>query len=469
MPRTRTTPGLSTRTGRSTTTTRSMGTTGSGPLDGRRGLLTGNGENRAPLYKEADTLPPEILQGGEHRAIDDIPPNGDISVSEQSPFSHNIVSEFSSLYRAYRKTMLGKAEKPAAIRYNKNYIGNLFELSDKLKDRTFRMGPYNLFKVREPKPRDVASISTEGKVALHSLCDNFLEPLLCKGFIVDNYANQKRKGLHFGLKRLEQFMRSYFFSLKARKENQCRDLNIKMPLTKDFNYNEGWIIKGDITKYFYSINHGILLSMLYKKLVTHENKKDAAMAFWLSTHIIQSTPGNGIPIGNQTSQLFALLYLDGFDHYIKQDLKIRYYGRYMDDFYIIVETKEKAREVLKNITEYLKTLKLTLNKKTNIFPLSHGIDFLGFHTYITSTGKIIKKVRRKSKINMKRRLKLFAKLLEKGKITLEKIEECYKCWRAHVKHGNTYLLRQTLDSIFIKLFPLRKQKINTRRRIWLNN
>ena len=469
MPRTRTIPASSTTMGRSTTTTRTTATTGSGPLDGRRELLTGNGENGAPLYKEADTLPPNKLDGGEHRAVDDISPNGDMSVSEQSPFSHNIVSEFSSLYRAYRKTMLGKSEKAAAIRYNKDYIGNLFELSDKLRNRTFRMGPYNLFKVKEPKPRDVASISTEGKIGLHSLCDNFLEPLLCKGFIVDNYANQKGKGLHFGLKRLEYFMRSYFFSLKARKENECRELNVKMPLTKDYNYNEGWIIKGDITKYFYSINHGILLSMLYKKIASHENKKDAAMAFWFSTHIIQSTPGEGIPIGNQTSQLFALLYLDGFDHYIKQDLKIKYYGRYMDDFYIIVETKQEAKEVLKKLTEYLKSLELKLNKKTNIFPLSHGIDFLGFHTYITPTGKIIKKVRRKSKINMKRRLRLFVKLLEKGKITLEKIEECYKCWRAHVKHGNTYLLRQKLDEMFKKLFPLRKQKINTRSRKWLNN
>jgi hypothetical protein len=448
---------------------RTTGTTGSGPLGGRRELLTCKGESRAPSYKEIATLPPDKLQDGEHKAVDGILPKGNIPVSEQLPFSNNIVSAFTSLYKAFRKTMLGKSEKSAAIRYNSDYISNLFELSDELKNRTYRMGPYNSFKVMEPKERDILSISFRDKVVLHSLCDNFLEPLLCKGFIIDNYANQKGKGLHFGLKRLEYFLRSYFLCHKAKQEEINRKLKIKMPLIKDYNYHNGWIIKGDVKKYFHSINHGILLSMLYKKLAKNENKKDAAMAFWLSTKIIQSTKEDGIPIGNQTSQLFALLFLDGFDHYIKQDLKIKYYGRYMDDFYIIVETKEEAKEILKKITEYLSELKLTINKKTNIFPLSHGIDFLGFHTYLTSTGKIIKKIRRKSKINMKRKLKKYELLLNKGKITLDKIEECYKCWRAHIKHGNTYLLRYAIDRLFLKLFPLPKQKIFKRRWIWLNN
>ena len=469
MPRTLTTSAMSTPLGRSTTTMRTTGTTGSGPLDGRRELLTGNGESGAPSYKEIATLPPGKFLDGEYKAVDGVLPSGDMPVSEQPPFSNNIVCDFSFLYRAYRKTMLGKSEKTAAIRYNKDYIGSLFELSDKLKNRTYKIGPYNSFKVREPKERDVLSNCIIDKIVLQSLCKNVLEPLLCKGFILDNYANQIGKGLHFGLKRLTFFLRSYYFSLKAKKENECRKLKLKMPLIKDFNYHNGWIIKGDIKKYFYSINHGILLSMLYKKLAKHENKKDAAMAFWLSTMVIQSTTGDGIPIGNQTSQIFALLYLDGFDHYIKQDLKIKYYGRYMDDFFIIVETKKEAREILLKIKDYLSTLKLTLNKKTNIFPLSHGIDYLGFHTYLTPTGKVIKKVRRKSKINMKRKLRLFLKLLEKGKITLEKIDECYKCWRAHIKHGNTYLLRYTTDKVFSKLFPLPKQKTNKRRREWLNN
>lgn len=119
---------------------------------------------------------------------------------------------------------------------------------------------------------------------------------------------------------------------------------------------------------------------------------------WLTDMIIDSTENPGIPIGNQTSQWFAVMYLSGLDHFIKEKLGIRYYGRYMDDFYLIHEDKAYLRYCRAEIERYVGELGLKLNNKTNIFPLRNGIDFLGFHTYLTDSGKVIRKVRRGSKM-----------------------------------------------------------------------
>jgi hypothetical protein len=184
-----------------------------------------------------------------------------------------------------------------------------------------------------------------------------------------------------------------------------------------------------------------------------KDKKSAAFAFWLCDIIISSTEGPGIPIGNQTSQLFALLFLDSFDHYMKDYHGIKYYGRYMDDFYIILNTKEEAVELLKKIESHMIGMNLELNEKTQIFPLSHGIDFLGFHTYLTKTGKVVRIIRRKSKLNMKRKINKFRKLVSEGKMAHEDALHSYNSWKAHAKHGNTHRLIGVFDNYFYSKFP----------------
>ena len=129
------------------------------------------------------------------------------------------------------------------------------------------------------------------------------------------------------------------------------------------------------------------------------------------------------------------------------------YGRYMDDFYIISSDKLLLREILKRIEEYIKPLGLRLNGKTQIFPLKNGIDFLGFHTYLTSTGKVVRKVRAKSIDNMKRKIRKFRGLVDRGKLTLESVSQSYASWTGHISHGNTYHLRQNMDAYFFAYFP----------------
>ena len=173
---------------------------------------------------------------------------------------------------------------------------------------------------------------------------------------------------------------------------------------------------------------------------------------WLVDLIVDSTENPGIPIGNQTSQWFAVMYLSGMDHFIKEKLGIRYYGRYMDDFYLIHEDKAYLQYCRGEIEQYVARLGLRMNKKTNIFPLRNGIDFLGFHTYLTESGKILRKVRRSSKCNEQRKLKKQRGLLDREKISLSDIEQSYGSWRSHAEKGNCYHLIQKTDSLFQNLF-----------------
>lgn len=334
------------------------------------------------------------------------------------------VYDFENLYRAYRKARRGKRWKGAAAKFEVNLLEAITLLSAQLQRKTYRLSPYNTFKVYEPKERVVMSNSYKDKVVQHALCDNVLEPCIASSFIKDNYASQKGKGTHFGLGRLEEFMRRFYRKRRV----------------------DGWVLKCDITKYFYSIKHDTLKSLI-RKYVSDPD------CLWLLDMIIDSTNGNvGIPIGNQSSQLFALLYLSPLDHFIKEKLGVKLYGRYMDDFYLIHEDKEYLRHCWKEIEAHVNEIGLTLNAKTNIYPLKNGIDFLGFHTYITDTGKVIRKVRRKSKNNARRKLKKMRGLLEAGKITRETVEQSYQSWRGHASNGNCYHLVRNMDQHYNALF-----------------
>lgn len=185
----------------------------------------------------------------------------------------------------------------------------------------------------------------------------------------------------------------------------------------------------------------------------------------LAYQIIDSAPDPlGIPIGNQSSQIFALLYLNQLDHLCKEQLRFRYYGRYMDDFYIICESKERLQEALVVIRQHLAERGLELNQKTNIFPLRNGLDFLGFHTYIDDAGRVIRKVRKSSRDRMKRKLRKYAALYQRGEIDREKIAESYTSWRAHALHGDCRQLVAKYDQQFLLIFegdPNMPKKINT--------
>lgn len=355
------------------------------------------------------------------------------------------VYDFGNLYAAFLKARRGKREKASVQKFEANLLEALCLLSEMLKNRTYQPSEYFVFRVYEPKERIVMTNAFKDKVVQHSLCDNIYENVFSRGFIRDNYASQRNKGTHDGLHRLEVFMRSYYFARKGAAEQERRKEGLPPLPAQKTNYADGWVLKCDVAKYFYSIQH----EPLKKKVRQFIHDPDI---LWLTDMIIDSTENPGIPIGNQTSQWFAVMYLSGLDHFIKEKLGIRYYGRYMDDFYLIHEDKAYLQYCRAEIETYIADLGLKLNQKTNIFPLQNGIDFLGFHTYLTDSGKVIRKVRRSSKSNEQRKLKKQRKLLEQGKITLAEISQSYGSWRSHAEKGNCYHLIREMDRTYQNLF-----------------
>ena len=344
-------------------------------------------------------------------------------VTQIPPSDFAVMSDFNNLYQSYLDARKGKRWKMAVVRYEVNALENTMFLHYMLTSKKYRPSPYNTFLIHEPKERVIMYNGFKDKIVQHSLCDYVLGPALSKSFIYDNYASQEGKGTHFGLDRLKYFMQKYYRQ----------------------NGPAGWVLKCDITKYFYRINHDVLKSQL-RRLIHDPD------VLWLLDLIIDSTEGPGIPIGNHTSQWFAVLYLSGMDHMIKERLGIKFYGRYMDDFYLIHQDKDYLIYCLEEIKKYLVPLGLELNHKTAIFPLSQGIDFLGFRTYMTDSGKVVRKIRRDSKNRIRRKLKKFRHLLDEGRITFGTVIQSYSSWTGHAGHGNSHhLIRQT-DELFFDLF-----------------
>lgn len=326
------------------------------------------------------------------------------------------VTDFGVLYKAYLKSKSGKGFSKSSQKFQVTALDGIHQIKRRVETKTYKVAPYNEFTIYEPKERIIKAGSFQDKIVQHSLCDNVLLPSLQREFIDTNSAGQIGKGTLYGLDYLKEHMHSAYYK---------------------YGY-DCWIIKADISKYFYNIDHDLL-----KDIVGYfVSNKDV---YWLCEKFINSTGDAGVPLGNQVSQVYALLYLSGLDHFITGELGVKYYGRYMDDFYLIVESKEYARWCLSAITEFVESLKLRLNGKTQIIPFKNGIKFCGFHTYITEDGKPIRKLKNENKRAAKKRFKKMAKLVVKEKLEKRKFYESYNSWKNHISHGNCVKFGYEMD------------------------
>ena len=318
---------------------------------------------------------------------------------------------FEKLLAAHKKCRLSRQHKKETISFEINLSQNLTEMSKKLLQQTYQIGKYKQFYIYEPKKRNIEALSYKDRVVLMAFCTNKLESKLEKKLIPDNVACRKCKGTMFGLDRLKLFLRKFY--------------NIN-------KNNVGYFLKCDLRKYFQNIDHDILKRQLLKVDFDDED-------MWIINQIIDSRNFDtnvGLPIGNQTSQWFALFYLNGLDHFIKEKLRIKYYVRYMDDFILLSPDKGQLREWLEAIEIFLRDeLRLKLNPKTTILAAKNGIDFVGYKHRGTH-----KKVRRDSIKRMKRKIKWYVK----GKITKEKLQKSVRSWTGHASHADSYNLQKKI-------------------------
>lgn len=320
------------------------------------------------------------------------------------------VFTYENLYEEYQLASRGKRSRSHVIKYQQHAPTNILNLKWKLDHFSYNPKPDFKFYVYEPKKRLITANKFEDKIVQRALCTRVLMPTIGPRLIQDNYASQPKKGTHMGIQKLTKNLHSYWI-----------------------NYGiDGYILQCDIRKYFDNIDREKLLALLAKlpfdpKLLELQRK--------LIYHDNPDSP-KGICIGYQCSQWYAVYYLSAMDHYIKEVLKIKYYGRYMDDFYLIHPDKEYLKYCLKEIKRIIGDLGLELNKKSSIYPIKNGITFLGFRQKLKKTGKVVVCVKKASRKRNKRRLKKLKKQYENGLIDYEGIEMSHDAYIAHISHGN---------------------------------
>jgi RNA-directed DNA polymerase len=246
----------------------------------------------------------------------------------------------------------GKLKQPGVISFDKNRDGNICRLHEMLRDKTYKTSKYTTFTIFEPKERLIYRLPYFPDRITHHAVMNILEPIFVSTFTADTYSCIKGKGIHAAANAVK----------KALKDTD----------------NTQYCLKLDIKKFYPSICHDILKNLLRRKFKDHD-------LLWLLDEIIDST--GGLPIGNYLSQYFANFYLSYFDHWIKEDIRVKYYFRYADDLVILSGDKLYLHQMLSEIRAYLHdNLKLVVKGNYQVFPVdARGIDFVGYvfrHTHV---------------------------------------------------------------------------------------
>jgi retron-type reverse transcriptase len=335
------------------------------------------------------------------------------------------IATFDNLAGAARDAMRGKRGRKGGAAFFANWETEVVRLERELRERTYQPGPYRYFRILDPKERVVAAAPFRDRVVHHALV-RVLEPIFEKRFIEDSCACRRGKGTHAAMRRAAEFARRFPFALKC-----------------------------DLRQYFASIDHRTLRAAL-ARVVADEG------ALWLTDLILASHVGRvelrwpeggelfealpcprGLPIGNLTSQFFANVYLDGFDHFVKQELRVHGYVRYVDDFALFGEEKAQLRAWGMAAREYLAGLHLEIHPdKYRLVRTASGLDFCGF--VVRADGRI--RVRSRSVRRFARRYRQRRWGVKEGRLEASALTQSVRAWVAHASHAQSVGLRRAVLS-----------------------
>lgn len=333
------------------------------------------------------------------------------------------ITDFANLLEAAKKAQKGKRYRDNILAFNYNRETELLDLQTALLTKTYRPGAYRTFEIVEPKRRLISAAPYRDRVVHHALC-NIIVPLADSSFIYDSYANRVGKGSHRALKRFTRFARSSRFVL------QC-----------------------DLQKYFPSIDHELLKAVIRRKIkckdtlwlidtiIDNSNEQPSAAFHFPGDNLLSPLDRRrGLPIGNLTSQFFANWYLNPFDHFVKSTLRVKKYVRYVDDFALFSDDQAFLQEARQAIEENLATVRLKIHPiKSQLFETRHGANFLGFRVLPDRI-----RVRTENLRRARRRLRQLQADYAIGQLSLEKLTQSLQAWEAHLKHGDTWQLRQQI-------------------------
>lgn len=342
------------------------------------------------------------------------------------------ICSFENLYKAYMNARKCKRYRQEVLGFTNNLEEYLVDIRKELLNNTYTVGNYREFYIHEPKKRLIMALPFYDRVIQWAIYQ-VINPLFARGYIADSFACIEGRGTHQAVQRLY-----YWLKQIGRKEEKW------------------YYLKLDIAKYFYRIDHQALIQILRRKI------KDTDLMHLLETIINSETDFGlelgindpaaskrvshcGMPIGNLTSQMFANIYLNELDQYIKRKLAVHYYVRYMDDMILLSNDKKQLHEYKELIDKFLQSnLKLNLNNKTAIRPISLGIEFVGYKLWPTHV-----KLRKSTALKMKRRMKQVKRQYEEGEIALHKVSSTVASYHGVLKHCNSYNLTNKLLGDFV--------------------
>ncbi|MGJ3253254.1 MAG: RNA-directed DNA polymerase [Elainellaceae cyanobacterium] len=337
------------------------------------------------------------------------------------------IIDFENILLAARNAQKGKRFRDNVLAFNYNLEHELNQIQRLLQTKTYQPGAYRTFQIREPKPRTISAAPYRDRVVHHALC-NVIMPILERSLIFDTYANRWGFGTHRALHRFTQFARSSRYIL------QC-----------------------DIRKYFPSIDHEILKTLLRCKIkcldtlwlidtiIDNSNEQEPVIVHFPEDELL--TPlqrRRGLPIGNLTSQCFANIYLSNFDHFIKEQLKVSKYLRYVDDFALFSDDRMFLTEAKAIIENYLVDLRLKIHPvKSQLYKTEIGANFVGFRVFPNHI-----RVRSENLRRSRRRLRRLKHEYKINQVSFTTLTQSIQSWGTHLKHADSWRLR---DDIFTTL------------------
>ncbi len=312
-----------------------------------------------------------------------------------------------NLLDAWGEFLVGKRKKSDVQAFKENLLENIRALHDDLVAYRYRHGIYYHFTITDPKPRDIHKATVRDRL-LHHAIHRKLYPFFDRVFIADSFSCREEKGTHRAMDRFRDFVRSV-------SRNDTRTC---------------WVLKLDIRKFFASIDHDVLLSILYSRV-------SDLSTMWMFERIVSSftgtRPGKGLPLGNLTSQLFANVYMNELDQFVKHRLRAKRYIRYADDFVLLHEDREVLIHQLHQIEIFLwEALRLRLHpKKIELRTVASGVDFLGWIHF--SDHRVLRKATRD---------RMFRRLTEKS------TKQVFSSYSGLLRHGNAQTLSDELINVY---------------------
>ncbi len=340
------------------------------------------------------------------------------------------VFSYDNLYKAYIRCRRNVGWKASTQKYIVQAPLNVYETKESLMSGKFKSKGFFEFSLYERgKKRKIKSVKIEERIVQRCLCDHALVPAIEGSFIYDNGASIRNKGYHFTMDRMTRHLQYHY-----RKHG-----------------TDGYILLFDFSKFFDNVPHDVI-----KKIVQKSFNDQRIVG--LTNHFIDCFDGEkGLGLGSQISQTLALASCNKLDHLIKEKLKVKCYGRYMDDGYLIHQDKEYLKYCLKRIKEECRKLGMPLNdKKTHIVKISHGFTWLKGRFFLTQSGKIVKKIYKKSVTRERRKLKKLKKFCEAGRMTEEDAWSAFQSWRSYARHFNAYYTIKNMEELYSNLFGKEK-------------